>query len=196
MAKFNINEYKGKFAMYCKTVEEAQDFCNFLHSVGRTWIMGHSYLEHTNYNSNKVGIVYFFNKGTYGDIHYAKRNNYTILEWSDYMEKKFTKADLKTGDVIKRRNGSVEIIICELDVCICDKGWDDLADIAEDLTCVCGDKRHDIVAVRRPKVNSDCKFSAFSWECGTLVYERPIVEEMTLAEVCKALGKEIKIVKE
>lgn len=196
MAKFNINAYKGKFAMHCKTEEEAKDFCNFLHSVGRKWNDGHLYCYNNEFYNYEESTVYYFNSGAYGRLKYAKENNYTILKWSDYMEKKFTKADLKTGDVIKRRNGSVEIVICELDVCICDKGWDDLSEIAEDLTCICGDARHDIVAVRRPQVNSDCKFSAFSWECGTLVYERPIVEEMTLAEICKALGKEIKIVKE
>ena len=26
--KFNIDDYKGEYAMHCKTEEEAKDFCN------------------------------------------------------------------------------------------------------------------------------------------------------------------------
>jgi hypothetical protein len=51
------------------------------------------------------------------------------------------------------------------------------------------------MAVRRPCTKGDCCFNAFEHNYGTLVYERKEVEEMTLEEVCKALGKEIKIVK-
>ena len=53
----------------------------------------------------------------------------------------------------------------------------------------------DIIAVRRLS-DTCCAFKAFEHKYGTLVYERKEVEEMTLAEVCEALGKEIKIVKE
>ena len=54
----------------------------------------------------------------------------------------------------------------------------------------------DIVAVRRVDDPELVSFNAFKYEYGKLVYERKEVEEMTLEEVCKALGKEIKIVKE
>ena len=64
----------------------------------------------------------------------------------------------------------------------------------DDLTHV-RDEEYDIVAVRRPRYKGDCMFKAFEFELGELVYERKEVEEMTLAEVCKLLGKEIKIIK-
>jgi hypothetical protein len=57
----------------------------------------------------------------------------------------------------------------------------------------------DIMEVRRARVGNHCTFNAFDkfYAANTeLVYERKEVEEMTLEEVCKALGKEIKIVKE
>lgn len=115
--------------------------------------------------------------------------------WIWEMQEIFTKADLKTGDVVKFRNNNVAIVNGELKTFITMNGFLDFDDFNDDLT------EHDygewdIIAVRRPNEKYDCKFTAFNWNCGTLVYERPIVEEMTLAEVCKALGKEIKIVKE
>jgi hypothetical protein len=192
--KFNIDDYKGKYVMHCKTEEEANDFLDYLDSIGKKWCSGRSYLCNTCWHYYTTDTIYNFNTDSYCDIKCAKQHHYTILEWSDFMNKEFTKADLKTGDVVQRRNGSVEIVNCELKTLICKRGWNDLDDTREDLT----DKQHsdyDIVAVRRPKEKGDCQFDAFGCKHGTLVYERKEVEEMTLAEVCKLLGKEIKIIK-
>lgn len=111
--------------------------------------------------------------------------------------KKFTKKDLKNGDVIKRRDGSVQIICLETGTCICQTGnhYDRLKALNDDLI-MAYNKDGDVIAVRRPLQPHHCCFDAFELEFGELVYERKEVEEMTLAEVCKALGKEIKIVKE
>lgn len=110
------------------------------------------------------------------------------------MNKTFTKADLKTGDVILRRNGETEIINGELKMCITKNGWNDLDDIYTDLTSKFG-QEWDVIAVRHPKEKFECRFDAFKRNRGTLVYERKEVEEMTLEQVCKLLGKEIKIIK-
>lgn len=187
--KFNIENYKGKYVIHCQTEAEAQNLVDYLKTTdwGRLWSLSCYYGEH----------VYFFNNGTWGSKEYAEKEGYTILEWSDFMNGEFTKADLRTGDVVKRRDGSVEIINRELGMLITDSGgWNDLDDIEKDLTCKYG-KEYDIIEVRRPKYKCDCCFDAMRL-CnprGTLVYERKEVEEMTLAEVCKLLGKEIKIVK-
>ena len=42
--KFDINDYKGKYTMHCKTEEEAKDFCEYLHSVGRRWRTDQPYI--------------------------------------------------------------------------------------------------------------------------------------------------------
>lgn len=198
--RFNIDDYKGKYVMHCKTEEEAKDFCMYLHNIGKKWRVGNSYSEETYYVQHREHTAYNFNDGGYCNVRDYRHWGYTILEWSDFMNKEFTKADLRTGDVILRRNGDVEIVNRELDMLICSNGgWNDLDDILEDLTYrsrICGDKL-DIIEVRRPQVKSQCCFSALksAKHYGTLVYERKEVEEMTLAEVCKLLGKEIKIVK-
>lgn len=194
---FNINEYAGKYAMHCKTIIEAKDFCKHLHMLGRKWRDGEeSYLDYTYFDSYFSNTVYYFNEGVYGTVDCAKGNNYIVLEWSDFMNKKFTKADLKTGDVILRRSGDTEILMRELNTFITKTGWNDLADIKDDLTNATYGGWSDIVAVRRPIHKADCVFHAFAHKLGVLIYERKEVEEMTLEEVCKALGKEVKIVKE
>ncbi len=110
------------------------------------------------------------------------------------MNKEFTKADLKNGDVVKRRNGKVEIVCLETGTLISPDGYSKLEDVGEDLTDIqCGDANFDIIAVRRPTMPKDCQFDAFYYKFGERVYER--AEEMTLEEVCKFLGREIKIVK-
>ena len=193
--KFNIDNYKGKYVMHCKTEEEARNFCNYLHSVGRKWCVGTSYLTCTNYQRYKELTAYEFNEGSmcYVDYYKSPSENYTILEWEDFMNSTFTKADLKTGDVILRKTGQVEIVIKELDVLVRPQFCNRLSDFNEDLTHSYL-PNEDIIAVRRPKIPTDCQFSAFKEKRGTLIYEREEVEEMTLAQVCKLLGKNIKII--
>lgn len=183
--KFNINDYPGKYVMHCKSVEEAKNFRDYMESIGRPILTS---------LSRYYGLyVNFFNKGTWETKEYAKKEGYTILEWSDFMNKEFTKADLKTGDVVMHRNGETHIVNRELDMLIGKDGWTDLCNLDDNLICTHSD--WDIIAIRRPVVKSDCQFIAFEYEFGYLVYERKEAEEMTLAEVCKLLGKEIKIVK-
>jgi hypothetical protein len=111
------------------------------------------------------------------------------------MEKTFTKADLKNGDVVQTYNNEVFIVCVETGTLIGRNGYCNLSSYKTDLTCFNDD--YTIVAVRRPKAPNHCQFCAFNSEFGKLVYERKNEpEEMTLEEVCKALGKEIKIVKE
>ena len=115
------------------------------------------------------------------------------------MNNKFTKADLKTGDVVMQRDGLVQIANCELGMFITQIGWNDMDDFNSALNHKTCDE-FDIIAIRRPKAKFECRFDAFETKSGTIIYERKEqekreVEEMTLAEVCKLLGKEIKIVK-
>ena len=190
--KFNINDYKGKYVMHCKTEEEAKDFIAYLKTTGweHEWSLTCYYGKY----------VCFFNKGTWCSVDDAINQGYEILEWSDFMgeAKEFTKADLRTGDVVKFNNEELGIVIIEHNVIAYQNGsWGHLDNIKADLTNSYGVDNYNIVAVRRPKNPGECCFDAFRHHVprGTLVYERKEVEEMTLAEVCKLLGKEIKIIK-
>ena len=197
--KFNINNYKGKYAMHCKTEEEAKKFCSYLHSIGRTWGTEYSYLDYTHYDFYENETAYAFNEGCYSPTYFYEEHGYTVLEFSDFdWTKEFTKADLKTGDVILRRDGDVEIVNRDLEMLICKSGgWNDLDDIREDLTYRASyrtNEDHDIIQVRRPQEKHECCFGASEGEYGTLVYNREEPEEMTLEQVCRLLGKKIKII--
>lgn len=195
--KFDINDYKGKYAMHCKTEEEANDFCKYMDSIGRRWCTYESYIKNTCYYKYMENTVYTFNEGSYSDMKWHIEHGYTILEWSDFMSKEFTKADLKTGDVVKFENGNIGIVNGELRTIVMKDVFCQLKSYNENLTCKHTDALNswDIVAVRRPHTPYDCQFCAFEKKHGVLVYERKEVEEMTLEQVCKLLGKEIKIVK-
>lgn len=83
----------------------------------------------------------------------------------------FTKNDLKNGDVVICRNGTVEIVCVETDTLITRDGFNCLSDIQYDL-CDNLDLNWDIMKVRRPAKQSDCNFSAFEYHYGNLVFDR------------------------
>lgn len=196
--KFNIEDYKGNYVIHCKTEEEAKDFCNYLDSLGRKWCNNKKYTEENYWQYYQDETCYDFNDNSFNAKYFFVGHNYKILEWGDFMDNKFTKADLKSGDVVLRRDGSVEIVCLETGALIRRDGFNILDELTDDLLSTFNDDdSDDIIAVRRPKQPYHCQFCAFDEELGELVYERKDEpEEMTLEEICKALGKEIKIVKE
>lgn len=85
--KFNIEDYKGKYVMHCKTEEEAEIFCKYLYSIGRTWNSGDSYLSKSYWDTYKESICYNFNEDLCCDKQYYEEEGYTILEMEDFMDK-------------------------------------------------------------------------------------------------------------
>lgn len=106
MKKFNWDEFKNeenKIAVHCKTEEEAKDFCRKMHEHGMRWIDGDSYLEYTEYEGYLSATCYTGTRG-YSYYDFYKNEGYKILEWSDYMNKEFTKADLEDGMVVEYKD--------------------------------------------------------------------------------------------
>ena len=193
---------RNKIAVWCKTEEEAIDFCNQSHEHGYDWISGRSRAEITNWDSESYAEETCYTYDSYCSKSYFKLEEYKIVEWSDYMDTTkpvFTKSDLKDGDIVLKRNGDVEIAIPSVGVFVRVAGFNSFNIFNDDLTSTLKDK-YDIVEVRRPNKPSDCVFECFDFCKGEVVYNRerdsePVVE-MTLEEVCEALGKKIKIVEE
>ena len=130
-------------------------------------------------------------------IFYANEG-YLILPWSDYMvapKPTFTKSDLKDGDFVLRRNGDIEIALPSLGAFVSDRGYMDFDSVADDLSHFDGlspvseDEDWDIIEVRRPSEVHHCQFDCFQNGWGEVVYERSEVVEMTMEEICEALGK-------
>jgi hypothetical protein len=134
MKKFNWNEFKNKYnkiAVHCKTEEEAKDFCKQMRKHRMKWCNGKSYLKNTKYDAHNERTCYY-GDGEYSSLDFAEKCNYKILEWSDYMQKEFTKADLKDGMVVKHRNGDKRMVISE--ALIGENGYADQNCFREDLT--------------------------------------------------------------
>ena len=110
----------------------------------------------------------------------------------------FTKADLKSGDVIIRKNGDIQIVCLEIDTLIDKTGYDTISDLDDDMTYKYdedGNNNGCITKVYRPKNPYQCSFDLDAFIDGELVYDRNSnVIEMTVAEIEEALG--IKVVKE
>lgn len=91
--KFNIDDYKGKYVMHCKTKEEAEIFCKYLHSIGRTWNNGDSYLSKSYWDRYKESMCYSFNYDVYCDKQYFEKEGYNILEMEDFMSDTMSNKD-------------------------------------------------------------------------------------------------------
>ena len=113
MRKFNWDEFKNKYnkiAVHCKTEEEAKDFCKQMHEHGMKWCSGKSYMEKTNYKEYE-GETCYVGFGMFSSYRYYNSEGYEILEWSDCMQKEFTKADLKDGMVVEQRDGGMYLVL-------------------------------------------------------------------------------------
>lgn len=105
--RFNIDEYPGKYVMYCENQEELFKFYDYLHKVGRKWCTGYSYNEQrptTDFGDRRIRYIYF-NNGTYGSYHNATAKpdyivlNFKDFDWSDSTMK------FKVGDKVRVKNG-------------------------------------------------------------------------------------------
>ena len=198
MRKFNWDEFKdadNKIAVHCKTEEEAKDFCKQMHEHGMKWCNGESYLKNTNYNVCHEGTCYYGN-GEYSSRDFAEKYNYKILECGDYMQKEFTKADLKDGMVVEQRDGGMYIVLAGTTV---GKGeYNSIVGYTDGLKWA-GYKGGDIVKVYRITPGSlGCIEDVFIKSNLELIWERTESKKMTVEEMRKKLeeltGEEIEVV--
>lgn len=196
MKKFKWKEFKNKYnkiAVYCKTEEEAKDFCKQMHEHGMKWCNGKSYLKNTNYMRNE-GTCYYGN-GEYSSRVFAEKYNYKILEWSDYMDKEFTKADLRDGMVVEQRDGDMYLVLAGM--VVRKRGYNRIGDYDDDLKCA-GYTGGDIVKVYRITPGSlGCIEEVFVKSNLELIWERKEPKKMTVEEMRKKLeeltGEEIEV---
>lgn len=196
MKKFNWDEFKNKdnrIAVHCKTEEEAKDFCRQMHEQGMKWCNGESYLKNTNYMRNE-GTCYY-GSGEYSTRDFAEKYNYKILEWSDYMQKEFTKADLKDGMVVEQRDGNMYLVLAGL--VVRKRGYNCIGDYGDDLK-VADYAGGDIVKVYRITPESlRCIEDVFIKSNLELIWERKEPKKMTVEEMRKKLeeltGEQIEV---
>ena len=198
MKKFNWDEFKNKYnkiVVHCKTEEEAVDFCKQMHEHGMKWCTGKSYMEKTNYEEYKGETCYYGN-GEYSSRYFAEKYNYKILEWSDYMQKEFTKADLEDGMVVEYRSKSYGRRLVIGDMLIGAEGSHRLIYYNEDLIDTTGDKDFDIMRIY--KIQNVSRFNEILLYSNLeLIWERKEPKKMTIEEMRQKLeeltGEEIEV---
>ena len=105
---FNINEYAdSKFAMHCRTENEASIFCAYLNSLGKTWRGGGSYIDNNRYSMHGNQTAYAFNQGLFGSVRGCEESGYTVLNFCDYN---FSHKSIKIKDINK--DDFLKIISC------------------------------------------------------------------------------------
>lgn len=197
MRKFNWDEFKdadNKIAVHCKTEEEAKYFCRQMHGQGMKWCTGDSYLENTEYADLRERTCYA-GEGSYSSYDFYNGLEYEILEWSDYMQKEFTKSDLKDGMVVEYNDNSFGERLVVGDFLIGEDGYADLGDYNENLKNVVSD----LEIVRVYKIKCMGKISSIMYDVNLeLIWERKEPKKMTVEEMRQKLeeltGEEIEIV--
>lgn len=196
MKKFNWDEFKNKdnrIVVHCKTEEEAKDFCRQMHGQGMKWRNGESYLEDTSYNARYEGTCYY-GDGEWSSLDFAEKQNYKILEWSDYMQKEFTKSDLKDGMVVEYNDNCFGKRLVIGGFLTGEDGYVDLRDYNEDLKSVVSD----LEIVRVYKIKCMGKISSIMYDGNLeLIWERKEPKKMTVEEMRQKLedltGEEIEV---
>lgn len=198
MRKFNWDEFKNKYnkiAVNCKTEEEAKDFCKRMHEHGMKWCTGKSYMEKTNYEEYK-GETCYYGIGEYSSRVYAEKYNYKILEWSDYMQKEFTKADLEDGMVVEYRCKDYGKRMVVGNMLIGEDGSHRLEAYENDLTQGYAESQLSIIRVY--KIKNERNFKHIMDDDNLeLIWERKERKKMTVEEMREKLeeltGEEIEV---
>lgn len=83
---FRVEDYPdSKTVMHCPQQWQADLFCLYLYSIGKTWRNGMSYKCYTGWDDYKVNTCYNFNRGTVAAITYfSTRNGFKVLEFEDF----------------------------------------------------------------------------------------------------------------
>lgn len=197
MKKFNWNEFKNagnKIAVHCKTAEEAVDFCKQMHEHGMKWCTGNSYMEKTNYKEYK-GETCYIGFGMFSSYRYYNSVGYEILEWGDYMQKEFTKSDLKSGMVVEYRCVALGRRLVVKDMLIGIDGSSNLKNYNDDLTDIDGDP--ELLIIRVYKIKCTKRFeNILNNDNLELIWERT-QKKMTVEEMQQKLeeltGEEIEV---
>lgn len=198
--RFNWDEFKdadNKIAVHCKTEEEAKDFCKRMHEHGMKWRDGESYLECTEYGKHLSETCYT-GYGEFASYGFCKEREYKILEWSDYMDEEFTKADLEDGMVVEQKNGNMHLVLAGK--AVRKGGCNRIDGYTDDLKwegCT-GYTGGDIVKVYRITPESlGCIEDVFIKSNLELIWERTESKKMTVEEMRQKLeeltGEEIEV---
>ena len=159
------------------------------------WRNGESYLKNTNYYMHNEGMCYY-GDGEWSSLDIAENYNYKILEWSDYMQKEFTKSDLKDGMVVEYRRKDYGKRMVVGNMLIGEEGSHRLEAYENDLTQGYAESQLSIIRVY--KIKNERNFKHIMDDDNLeLIWERKEPKKMTVEEMRKKLeeltGEQIEV---
>lgn len=172
--EFNWEEFKSsnsKIAVHCKTEEEAKDFLTLCNKNKVKYLNDDIA---TYFDIFKSETVYAIDWESSERIAFTcsevwKNRGYTILEWSDYMNKEFTLDDIEVGMVIECRNGRKFFKINKVSFCNNDS-FIRVSDYKNDMKHECNE--YDIVKVYDCKnIDGDLSLIFYNANESNLVWE-------------------------
>ena len=194
MKNFDWKEFrKGNLVVHCDTYEKYMDF---LHKCKKNNIYCPLVFEKKEsfcVYENNTCFRYNTTMLAYGSYNYYQCHGYLIVDWeTDDNNTKFTKSDLKVGMVVKLRDGRVGIVM--KDFIMFKNNYLGLYSLSDDLTSIGLFNELDIVEVYEFE-SANCFEDIDNTDSLHLIWERENEEiiEMTISEICEALGKNIRI---
>lgn len=105
---FNINDYRYKTVMHCKTVKEIKTLLDYLEVVGHQWCVSYSKktayaIAHEVYSKYRENTCINFKIGSFAYVDFYEREGYTILEFDDFDW--FSLDDIKDGMCVTTYDG-------------------------------------------------------------------------------------------
>ncbi len=190
----------GELYVDLNSKEEIDDFLNQCADRGLYWASGDKANRGAavKYSQGRMIVVYqecrYSSNGRALFFAASEPLNKKIIKWSDYMKfKNVTKFDLKSGMVVECRNGERYLVL--RDKLLDSAHWKNINNYTTEMKKYVKSTHSDDIMKVYDTIGVTNLHNIFYDENLILIWERQEVEEMTLAEVCKLLGKEIKIVK-
>lgn len=169
-----VTDLNEKEVIHCKTEEEADAICRLMHEAGLKWVSENSYLEFNRWNeeSDDDGICYRPYSGTAASLGCYAEDYFTIYPASDFL---WTP---KRGDKVLVSNSGLN--------------WTERIFITEIKGI-----RHPYIYIRfgdESKFKGGLEFNIHQWEYMKPLPQEETVQEMTMEELEKELGRKVKIV--
>lgn len=195
MIKFDWDEFKHRnFCVVCNSEDEAIDFVKKCYENDIEWTFGN--VTETMWKWNTEDISYFGGNGMLSWSCLSSFSTITKIFYRDinWEESKVEnlKNLLKTGMRIITRNGDTGIVMLDWNglgediIQFEDATWCHLSAYKDDL--IYYDSDDDIMKIEYPLSKSNITDYKTKWE-------RVTVEEMTMEQICKELGRTVKIIK-
>lgn len=80
-----LQNLPARTVIHCPEEQQARQLCDALHEMGKTWVTGKSYAEHTFWDYHKEAMCYEMD-GTCSDKYYYGKRKYTVIPFDELVK--------------------------------------------------------------------------------------------------------------